>query len=89
MERAQEITAFCQERGWKVIAGIEEDEPEDLRDLQRLMNPNESLLDGSPPLARPELPGMQPIRKTRIGRNEPCPCDSGLSYKKCCGKSES
>lgn len=25
-------------------------------------------------------------KKLRIGRNEPCPCKSGLKYKKCCGK---
>jgi hypothetical protein len=24
----------------------------------------------------------------KIGRNDPCPCGSGLKYKKCCGKSE-
>lgn len=23
---------------------------------------------------------------TKVGRNEPCPCGSGLKYKKCCGK---
>lgn len=29
----------------------------------------------------------QVIREGRkIGRNEPCPCGSGLKYKKCCGK---
>ncbi|MBN2557714.1 MAG: SEC-C domain-containing protein [Clostridia bacterium] len=22
----------------------------------------------------------------KVGRNEPCPCGSGLKYKKCCGK---
>jgi len=22
----------------------------------------------------------------RVGRNERCPCGSGLKYKKCCGK---
>ena len=28
-----------------------------------------------------------PVRKERkIGRNEPCPCDSGKKYKKCCGR---
>ncbi len=21
----------------------------------------------------------------KVGRNEPCPCDSGRKYKKCCG----
>ena len=29
----------------------------------------------------------QPIKKTdKVGRNDPCPCGSGLKYKKCCGK---
>ncbi|MBN2570249.1 MAG: SEC-C domain-containing protein, partial [Deltaproteobacteria bacterium] len=23
--------------------------------------------------------------KIKIGRNDPCPCGSGLKYKKCCG----
>ncbi len=25
-------------------------------------------------------------KKDKIGRNDPCPCGSGLKYKKCCGK---
>ncbi len=32
-----------------------------------------------------------PIRRAaseKVGRNDPCPCGSGLKYKKCCGKSE-
>lgn len=24
----------------------------------------------------------------RVGRNDPCPCQSGLKYKKCCGRDE-
>ncbi|HPX61176.1 MAG TPA: YchJ family protein [Deltaproteobacteria bacterium] len=28
----------------------------------------------------------QPITVQKIGRNAPCPCGSGLKYKKCCGK---
>ncbi len=28
----------------------------------------------------------RPIVVDKIGRNDPCPCDSGLKYKKCCGK---
>ncbi len=31
----------------------------------------------------------QPVRKTaaqKAGRNDPCPCGSGLKYKKCCGR---
>lgn len=26
------------------------------------------------------------IKKRVIGRNDPCPCESGLKFKKCCGK---
>lgn len=28
------------------------------------------------------------ISKTTVGRNDPCPCQSGKKYKKCCGKNE-
>ena len=29
---------------------------------------------------------QEPVRKgTQVGRNDPCPCGSGLKYKKCCG----
>lgn len=27
-----------------------------------------------------------PVRVEKVGRNDPCPCGSGLKYKKCCGK---
>ena len=26
------------------------------------------------------------VKKTKVGPNDPCPCGSGLKYKKCCGK---
>ncbi len=28
----------------------------------------------------------RPLSVNKIGRNDPCPCGSGLKYKKCCGK---
>ncbi|CAH2031937.1 YchJ family protein [Trichlorobacter ammonificans] len=28
----------------------------------------------------------QPIIVSKVGRNDPCTCGSGLKYKKCCGK---
>jgi uncharacterized protein len=29
----------------------------------------------------------QPVRSSKVGRNDPCPCGSGRKYKKCCGGS--
>lgn len=31
-------------------------------------------------------PKCPPLRVTKIGRNDPCSCNSGKKYKKCCGK---
>ena len=32
-------------------------------------------------------PKKQPVKVTKIGRNDPCPCGSGLKWKKCtCAK---
>jgi preprotein translocase subunit SecA len=30
---------------------------------------------------------QQPVtrQEKKVGRNDPCPCGSGLKYKKCCG----
>jgi uncharacterized protein YecA (UPF0149 family) len=31
-------------------------------------------------------PDKQVIRtEAKVGRNDPCPCDSGKKFKKCCG----
>ena len=49
---------------------------------EQLMKPTATSDDGT--LAK------QPVRKgAKVGRNDPCPCGSGLKYKKCCGKNES
>ena len=71
-ERAEEIMALCNERGWKISEGIEPDKPEDISDVERLLNPLIIKRD-----------------KPKVGRNDPCPCGSGLKFKKCClGKYE-
>ena len=30
----------------------------------------------------------QPVKKVKIGANDPCPCGSGKKYKQCCGKAQ-
>lgn len=75
-KKAQEILDLCNEHGWQVIVGVEPDKPEDLTDVERLLNSKEN-----PPQATL-------ITFPKIGRNSPCRCGSGLKYKKCCGKED-
>ncbi len=70
--KAEEIVAFAQERGWQVIVGVEPDQVEDLSDLRKLMS-----AEAKPPV-KPQLP-------PRISGNDYCPCRSGKKFKKCCG----
>jgi preprotein translocase subunit SecA len=37
-------------------------------------------------LAEMAGPKQQPAVSSKVGRNDLCPCGSGLKYKKCCGK---
>jgi hypothetical protein len=50
------------------------------RDARAALNDDE--FDGFPEEA--QLPFVRPTPK--VGRNDPCPCGSGLKFKKCCGK---
>lgn len=38
MEDAHAIIDFCEERGWKVVAGIDPSQPENLSDLEKILN---------------------------------------------------
>jgi len=45
-------------------------------------------IEGNPvPLVHflPDLNRTTAVNEKKVGRNEPCPCDSGKKYKKCCG----
>jgi SWIM/SEC-C metal-binding protein len=39
MDRAGEIMSLCDKNNWQVIVGIEPDKPEDISDIERLLNP--------------------------------------------------
>lgn len=69
--RAGEIMEICEARGWQVIVGIEPDKPEDILDVQKLMN------------RPPSLPARSE-RVHPVSGNDYCPCGSGLKFKKCC-----
>jgi len=76
VQKAQEILDLCNEHGWQVIVGVEEDKPEDLSDVERLLDPDIKV--SNPPIINDSPP--------KTGRNDPCPCGSGLKFKKCCGR---
>jgi preprotein translocase subunit SecA len=38
----------------------------------------------APPAGKANRPGAPQPPAKRVGRNEPCPCGSGVKYKKCC-----
>jgi len=71
MPKGEEIVALCERHHWKVIVGIEPDQPEDLSDIDLLLRG---------PVAEPPAPRAAP----RIGRNDYCPCGSGKKFKNCC-----
>ena len=35
----------------------------------------------------PAVKSSAPVKRVKIGRNDPCPCGSGKKYKNCCGRS--
>ena len=66
------------------------------KDEETFIHEEYSALNAPPP-SETELPSVMPDtrpgRETtykrnapKVGRNDPCPCGSGLKYKKCCGK---
>ncbi len=71
----------------KRIMGTGEGRKEDFVDTA---NENQGEYSGEAPAAAkvPEREHKQEtVRKgVTVGRNDPCPCGSGLKYKKCCGK---
>jgi SWIM/SEC-C metal-binding protein len=38
-DRAREMAEICSENGWHFIIGFEPDQPEDISDLEKLLNP--------------------------------------------------
>ncbi len=74
VEKAGAIVALCSEHGWQVIAGVEEDKPEDISDVEWLLN---RLSDGAK--------AAKPYAPPKISGNDYCPCRSGKKFKNCCG----
>lgn len=65
-----------------------------IAEMMRVQSKIDSFVDGSPadvPVSAPEplvaqLFRIQARLKEDVSRNDPCPCQSGLKFKKCCGR---
>ena len=64
-KRMKEVADIFEQHGWKYKIELDKDKPEDIADLELLLNPPKTV-----------------IAEKKIGRNDPCPCGSGLKYKK-------
>ena len=67
--------------GKALFHGVDPAEMETEEGIQRIVDAyNESMdEDGS------VVKDLIPVTSKNIGRNDPCPCNSGKKYKKCCG----
>lgn len=81
-KRMEEVVGICEKNNWKFVCGIEPEYPEDISELEYMLNPKS--FDGKPPKMKQSdnLPIVND--GPMIGRNDPCPCGSGKKYKKCC-----
>ena len=48
---------------------------------RQVLKPSDTGSDGT-------VSATRTVSKKKPGRNDPCPCGSGLKYKKCCGRNE-
>lgn len=77
------IFVFGHERGWEFTEGMEISEEER---LQQEVAPAVRAIHAYW-LAKRSTSQVEPLghkRAQRVGRNQPCPCGSGLKYKRCC-----
>jgi preprotein translocase subunit SecA len=79
--RMEEVVSICEKNNWIFICGIEPDYPEDISELEYMLNPKS--FGGKRPKMK-QIENQTIKREQTIGRNEPCPCGSGKKYKKCC-----
>ena len=79
--RMEEVASICEKNNWIFICGIESDYPEDISELEYMLNPK-SFGGKRPKMKQIETQTIK--REQTIGRNDPCPCGSGEKYKKCC-----
>ena len=81
-DRLGEMAFLCEENGWTFIGGLDPDEPEDISEVEYLLNPES--YGGTVPRMKHRDHATVVNSEPKLSRNDPCPCGSGLKYKKCC-----
>ena len=60
-EKARYVAETCAKHGWHYIIGFEHDEPEDISDLEKMLNPDKKIKSNK-----------TIVSSNKVGRNEPC-----------------
>ncbi len=73
---------------WQQIGQMMGKDADSINQLKEMMKNPEAVKQMKKMMGKSlNIPINQPKKKEKkIGRNEPCPCDSGKKYKKCCYK---
>lgn len=79
-----EYQSECYVMFQNLISEIKQDTVRDLFHVQ--LKKQERDTERKQVVNRPAPGPQKPKRSNKIGRNDPCPCGSGLKYKKCCGR---
>ncbi len=80
-ELFQEMISRIKEETLGILFRIQISEPQNIADLQQPKEQKLVFSSGDEPAKK------NPVKRTekKVGRNAPCPCESGKKYKKCCG----
>ncbi|MBO7492494.1 MAG: preprotein translocase subunit SecA [Bacteroidales bacterium] len=86
---SQEIVSFLNKGKLPVAENTQVREAQLPQSEAKKLQTGRSDVPGGGRQVAPGGKGSQPIRvEKKVGRNDPCPCGSGLKYKKCHGRSE-
>jgi len=85
----QNMVENIKEDSIKFIYRVEiKQRPEMVNQQQEVVIPPEQYRDRTTIPDKKNQSTNKNIKKKKIGRNDPCPCGSGLKYKYCCGKNK-
>ena len=73
--RLKMLGVACEQRGKKVVATFQ---ARDRAELATMM--------GTASTAAVEARAKTVLQRNKVRRNDPCPCNSGRKYKRCCRK---